>query len=110
MHPSKVPQSIQTAIDEIALALDRHNEKDGLDSLLEIENFIYTDEKESEGIFDCDMCKYDPANATQEMRDNGPIIKIGWVFCYHPDAYKKGIRNDYFWSTAPHICFVRMGD
>jgi hypothetical protein len=44
MHPSKVPSSIQTAIDEIAAILDRHNERDGLDLLLEIENFIYRDD------------------------------------------------------------------
>jgi hypothetical protein len=44
MHPSKVPQSIQTAIDEIANILDRHNEKDGLDALVEIENIIYQED------------------------------------------------------------------
>jgi hypothetical protein len=39
MHPSKVPSSIQTALDEIASILDRHGEMDGLDALGVIENF-----------------------------------------------------------------------
>lgn len=55
----------------------------------------------------CKNCKYDPINATEEMK-NVVLESVKTPSCYHPNAYREGyegMRNWDFWVLDMEECF-----